>query len=72
MEFFFVLQKVEEASEFAVSEAFSARNPDLPRKRWGQIPDLEITEQIDYHDEVYAEGERRLFPPAVMLTAFKI
>lgn len=70
MEFFFVLQKVEEASEFAVSEAFSARNPDLPRKHWGQIPDLEITEQIDYHDEVYAEGERRLFPPHCDVNCF--
>ncbi|XP_058517891.1 coiled-coil domain-containing protein 191 [Ochotona princeps] len=51
------IKKVEEASESAVSEALSARNPDLPRKLWGQIPDLEITEQIDYHDEVYAEAQ---------------
>nr|XP_051674985.1 coiled-coil domain-containing protein 191 isoform X2 [Oryctolagus cuniculus] len=51
------IKRVEEASEFAVSDVFSARNSDLPRRLWGQIPDLETSEQIEDHDEVYAEAQ---------------
>ncbi|KAM9089662.1 coiled-coil domain-containing protein 191 isoform 2-T3 [Megaptera novaeangliae] len=50
-------KRVEKASEFAVSEAFSAGNSDLSRRLWGQIVDLEAPEQIEDHDEVYAEAQ---------------
>lgn len=49
-----ILKRVEKASEFAVS----AGNSHLSGKLWDQIIDLEASEQIEDHDEVYAEGER--------------
>ncbi|XP_058411811.1 coiled-coil domain-containing protein 191 [Diceros bicornis minor] len=51
------IKRVEKASEFAVSKAFSAGNSDLPGKLWGQIIDLETSEQTEDHDEVYAEAQ---------------
>ncbi|XP_005639563.1 coiled-coil domain-containing protein 191 isoform X1 [Canis lupus familiaris] len=51
------IKRVEKASEFAVSKAFSARNSHLPRRLWNQIVDLETSEQIEDHDEVYAEAQ---------------
>ncbi|XP_057401594.1 coiled-coil domain-containing protein 191 isoform X3 [Balaenoptera acutorostrata] len=51
------IKRVEKASEFAVSKAFSAGNSDLSRRLWGQIVDLETPEQIEDHDEVYAEAQ---------------
>lgn len=48
---------MEKASEFAVSQVFSAGNSNLSRRLWGQLVDLETPEQID-HEEVYAEGKR--------------
>ncbi|XP_029070300.1 coiled-coil domain-containing protein 191 isoform X8 [Monodon monoceros] len=51
------LERVEKASEFAVSKAFSAGNSDLSRRLWNQIVDLETPEQIEDHDEVYAEAQ---------------
>ncbi|XP_072579721.1 coiled-coil domain-containing protein 191 isoform X7 [Vulpes vulpes] len=50
-------KRVEKASEFAVSKAFSARNSHLSRRLWNQIVDLETSEQIEDHDEVYAEAQ---------------
>ncbi|XP_059954940.1 coiled-coil domain-containing protein 191 isoform X1 [Mesoplodon densirostris] len=50
-------KRVEKTSEFAVSKAFSAGNSDLSRRLWGQIVDLETPEQIEDHDEVYAEAQ---------------
>ncbi|XP_055114976.1 coiled-coil domain-containing protein 191 isoform X2 [Symphalangus syndactylus] len=50
-------QRVEKASEFAVSNAFFTRNSDLPRSPWGQITDLKTSEQIEDHDEIYAEAQ---------------
>ncbi|XP_019695295.2 coiled-coil domain-containing protein 191 isoform X3 [Felis catus] len=49
------IKRVEKASKFAVSKAFSARNSDLSRRLWSHIIDLETPEQIEDHDEVYAE-----------------
>lgn len=49
---------MEKASEFGVSKAFSVGNSDLFRRLWSQNIDLETSEQIEDHDEVYAEGER--------------
>ncbi|KAM5336019.1 coiled-coil domain-containing protein 191 isoform 2-T2 [Glossophaga mutica] len=51
------IKKVEKASEFGVSKAFSAGNSDLFRRLWGQNIDLETSEQIEDHDEVYAEAQ---------------
>ncbi|XP_025232231.1 coiled-coil domain-containing protein 191 isoform X2 [Theropithecus gelada] len=50
-------QRVEKASEFAVSNAFFTRNSDLPRSPWGQITDWKTSEQIEDHDEIYAEAQ---------------
>ncbi|XP_024591164.1 coiled-coil domain-containing protein 191 isoform X5 [Neophocaena asiaeorientalis asiaeorientalis] len=51
------IKRVEKTSEFAVSKAFSAGNSDLSRRLWNQIVDLETPEQIEDHDEVYAEAQ---------------
>lgn len=56
--FFLLLKRVEKASEFAVSQVFSAGNSNLSRRLWGQLVDLETPEQIEDHEEVYAEGKR--------------
>nr|XP_008521425.1 PREDICTED: coiled-coil domain-containing protein KIAA1407 homolog isoform X1 [Equus przewalskii] len=47
------IKRVEKASEFAVS----AGNSHLSGKLWDQIIDLEASEQIEDHDEVYAEAQ---------------
>ncbi|KAM7133885.1 coiled-coil domain-containing protein 191 isoform 1-T1 [Molossus nigricans] len=51
------IKRVEKASEFGVSKAFSAGNSDLSRRLWGQIVDLETSEQIEDHAEIYAEAQ---------------
>ncbi|XP_007983952.3 coiled-coil domain-containing protein 191 isoform X2 [Chlorocebus sabaeus] len=51
------IKRVEKASEFAVSNAFFTRNSDLPRSPWGQITDWKTSEQIEDHDEIYAEAQ---------------
>ncbi|KAM5281124.1 coiled-coil domain-containing protein 191 [Ctenodactylus gundi] len=51
------IKRVEKASEFAVANAFSARNSVLPGRLWGQTIDLETPEQIEDHDAVYAEAQ---------------
>ncbi|KAM5279217.1 coiled-coil domain-containing protein 191 isoform 2-T2 [Hipposideros larvatus] len=51
------IKRVEKASEYAVLKAFSAGNSDFSRRLWGQIVDLETSEQIEDHDEVYAEAQ---------------
>uniref|UniRef100_A0A2K6T271 Coiled-coil domain containing 191 n=1 Tax=Saimiri boliviensis boliviensis TaxID=39432 RepID=A0A2K6T271_SAIBB len=51
------IKRVEKASEFAVSNAFFTRNSDLLRSPWGQITDLETSEQIEDHGEIYAEAQ---------------
>nr|XP_020143014.1 coiled-coil domain-containing protein 191 isoform X2 [Microcebus murinus] len=48
---------MEKASELAVLNAFPARNSDIPGRFWSQIRDLEISEQIENHDEVYTEAQ---------------
>nr|XP_020735337.1 coiled-coil domain-containing protein 191 isoform X7 [Odocoileus virginianus texanus] len=49
------IKRVKKASEFAVSQVFSAGNSDLSRRLWGQLVDLETPEQIEDHEEVYTE-----------------
>lgn len=56
-----IWKKVEKASEFAVSKVFSATNSNLSRRLWSEIRDLETSEQIEDHDEVYAEGKKIRF-----------
>ncbi|XP_073749636.1 coiled-coil domain-containing protein 191 isoform X1 [Callorhinus ursinus] len=51
------IKKVEKASEFAVSKAFSPTNSNLSRRLCSQLIDLETSEQIGDHDEVYAEAQ---------------
>uniref|UniRef100_A0A8C2QR56 Coiled-coil domain containing 191 n=1 Tax=Capra hircus TaxID=9925 RepID=A0A8C2QR56_CAPHI len=51
------IKRVEKASEFAVSQVFSAGNSNLSRRLWGQLVDLETPEQIEDHEEVYAEAQ---------------
>ncbi|KAM6161833.1 coiled-coil domain-containing protein 191 [Erethizon dorsatum] len=51
------IKRVELASEFAVSNTFFARNSDLPGRLWGQMIDLETSEQIEDCDEVYTEAQ---------------
>uniref|UniRef100_A0A5F8H601 Coiled-coil domain containing 191 n=1 Tax=Monodelphis domestica TaxID=13616 RepID=A0A5F8H601_MONDO len=58
--FNFHLKRVEKASEFAVSEVFSPRNSDVPRRPWNRIIDLETTEQLVEHDEAYEEAQELL------------
>lgn len=72
-EFFFsvTLKTVEETSEFGVSKSFSAVNLDLSRRLWGQMIDLETSEQIEDHDEIYTEGKRIQFF-TVRLTNFGV
>ncbi|XP_037381418.1 coiled-coil domain-containing protein 191 isoform X2 [Talpa occidentalis] len=50
------VERVEKASEFAVSKAFCAGNSDLSRF-WYQSTDMETSEQTEDHDEVYAEAQ---------------
>lgn len=49
---------MKKASEFAVSKAFSTGNSGLSRRLWDQRIDLKTAEQIEDHDEVYAEGKK--------------
>ncbi|CAI9175766.1 unnamed protein product [Rangifer tarandus platyrhynchus] len=51
------IKRVEKASEFAVSQVFSAGNSNLSRRLWGQLVDLETPEQIEDHEEVYTEAQ---------------
>ncbi|XP_029795189.1 coiled-coil domain-containing protein 191 isoform X3 [Suricata suricatta] len=52
------IKRMEKASGYAVSKAFSARNSDLSRRLWSHTIDLETHEQIEDHDEVYAEAQK--------------
>nr|XP_027791701.1 coiled-coil domain-containing protein 191 [Marmota flaviventris] len=51
------IKRVEKASEFAVLNAFSARNSHLPGRIQDQMIDLETSEQTVDHDEVYTEAQ---------------
>ncbi|XP_020862810.1 coiled-coil domain-containing protein 191 [Phascolarctos cinereus] len=53
-------KRVEKASEFAVSEVFSPRNANVPRRPWGKVVDLETTEQLVDHDEAHEEAQELL------------
>ncbi|XP_060054320.1 coiled-coil domain-containing protein 191 isoform X4 [Erinaceus europaeus] len=51
------MKRVEKASEFALSKTFPAGNSDFSRRPWEKAIDLEAFEQIEDHDEIYAEAQ---------------
>ncbi|XP_070606038.1 coiled-coil domain-containing protein 191 isoform X2 [Erythrolamprus reginae] len=53
-------KRVEQASEFAVSEAFSLKKAPYSRGLHGPVLDLETTEQLLDHDESYVEAQELL------------
>ncbi|KAL8190863.1 UNVERIFIED_CONTAM: hypothetical protein K2H54_062943, partial [Gekko kuhli] len=52
--------KVEQASEFAVSEAFSLKRKPYSQRLNGPVLDLETAEQLQEHDEAYVEAQELL------------
>ncbi|XP_037764933.1 coiled-coil domain-containing protein 191 isoform X2 [Chelonia mydas] len=54
------IKRVEQASEFAVSEAFSLKKSAYPQRPRGPVLDLETVEQLQDHDEAYAEAQELL------------
>ncbi|XP_067402165.1 coiled-coil domain-containing protein 191 isoform X2 [Emydura macquarii macquarii] len=54
------IKRVEQASEFAVSEAFSVKKSTYPQRSRGPVVDLETIEQLQDHDEAYAEAQELL------------
>ncbi|XP_038241073.1 coiled-coil domain-containing protein 191 isoform X3 [Dermochelys coriacea] len=54
------IKRVEQASEFAVSEAFSLKKSAYPQRPRGPVVDLETVEQLQDHDEAYAEAQELL------------
>uniref|UniRef100_A0A8C3SM56 Coiled-coil domain containing 191 n=1 Tax=Chelydra serpentina TaxID=8475 RepID=A0A8C3SM56_CHESE len=61
MRFFLtVANRVERASEFAVSETFSLKKSLYPQRPRGPVVDLETVEQLQDHDEAYAEAQELL------------
>lgn len=56
---FFNLKRVHQASEHAVSEAFSLEKSSYPQGPCGPVTRLETMEQLQDHDDAYEEGELR-------------
>ncbi|XP_065429383.1 coiled-coil domain-containing protein 191 isoform X8 [Chrysemys picta bellii] len=54
------IKRVEQASEFAVSEAFSLKKSAYPQRPRVPVVDLETVEQLQDHDEAYAEAQELL------------
>lgn len=54
---FFNLKRVEQASEYAVSEAFSLQKLRYPQGLCDPAARLETVEQLQEHDEACMEGE---------------
>uniref|UniRef100_A0A8C0H7E7 Coiled-coil domain containing 191 n=1 Tax=Chelonoidis abingdonii TaxID=106734 RepID=A0A8C0H7E7_CHEAB len=52
--------RVEQASRFAVSEAFSLKKSAYRQRPYGPVMDLETVEQLQDHDEAYAEAQELL------------
>ncbi|XP_025938340.1 coiled-coil domain-containing protein 191 isoform X3 [Apteryx rowi] len=53
-------QRVEQASEYAVSEAFSIQKPSYPQRLCGPVMNLESMEQLQDHNEAYEEAPELL------------
>nr|XP_003219254.3 PREDICTED: coiled-coil domain-containing protein 191 [Anolis carolinensis] len=54
------IKRVEQASEYAVSEAFSLKKTSCTRGLCGPVLNLETTDQLMDHDEAYAEAQELL------------
>ncbi|KAK9402329.1 coiled coil domain-containing protein [Crotalus adamanteus] len=54
------IKRVEQASEFAVSEAFSLKKTSHSHGFHGPVLDLETTDQLLDHDEAYVEAQELL------------
>ncbi|KAH0625035.1 hypothetical protein JD844_033057, partial [Phrynosoma platyrhinos] len=54
------IKRVEQASEYAVSEAFSLKKTSYSRRPHGPVLDLETTDQLLDHDEAYVEAQELL------------
>nr|XP_056714492.1 coiled-coil domain-containing protein 191 [Euleptes europaea] len=54
------IKQVEQASEFAVSEVFSLKKKPYSQSLHGPVLDLESAEQLQEHDEAYAEAQELL------------
>ncbi|XP_060626758.2 coiled-coil domain-containing protein 191 isoform X1 [Anolis sagrei] len=54
------IKRVEQASEYAVSEAFSLKKTSYTRGLHGPVLNLETTDQLLDHDEAYAEAQELL------------
>ncbi|NXJ33133.1 CC191 protein, partial [Ciconia maguari] len=57
---FFKLKRVEQASEYAVSEAFSLQKSRYPQGPCGPVTSLETTEQLQDYDEASEEAQELL------------
>ncbi|XP_029433589.1 coiled-coil domain-containing protein 191 [Rhinatrema bivittatum] len=51
------IKRVEQASEFAVSEVFSIKKTDGHRRPVGPVMNLETTSQLQEHDDAYGEAQ---------------
>lgn len=60
---FFNLKKVDQASEYAVSEAFSLQKSRYPLGPCGPVTSLETVEELQDHDEAHEEGELKYCLP---------
>nr|XP_025949759.1 coiled-coil domain-containing protein 191 isoform X1 [Dromaius novaehollandiae] len=54
------IKRVEQASEYAVSEAFSIQKPSYLQGLCGPVMNLESMEQLQDHDEAYEEAQELL------------
>ncbi|XP_008945082.1 PREDICTED: LOW QUALITY PROTEIN: coiled-coil domain-containing protein KIAA1407 homolog, partial [Merops nubicus] len=52
--------RVDQASKYAVSEAFSLQKSRYPQESYGPVTDLGTMEQLQDHDEVYEEAQELL------------
>uniref|UniRef100_A0A8D0GB33 Coiled-coil domain containing 191 n=1 Tax=Sphenodon punctatus TaxID=8508 RepID=A0A8D0GB33_SPHPU len=56
----FLLKRVEQASEFAVSQTFYTKKSSYTQRPRSSVLDLETMEQLEDHDEAYAEAQELL------------
>ncbi|NXH15299.1 CC191 protein, partial [Bucco capensis] len=54
------LKRVDQASEYAVSEAFSVQKPRYPQRPCGPVTSLENAELLQDYDEAYEEAQELL------------
>ncbi|NXB34622.1 CC191 protein, partial [Eulacestoma nigropectus] len=57
---FFNLKRVDRASEYALSEAFSFQKSRYPQRPWGPVTSLETAERLQDHHEAHEEAQELL------------